>query len=459
MPPTPLCPFDMNLAQRKSEELLQKVAAFGQGVDEWLKERRAQPAFKIHSSQLNAVEALLSGVRGGIARELNAAAKNGSVLAQAMSIETMILAAYQIWEFYRPKMAQRMESQFQNYLRIADEFAWHCYRPVRDRVFGGRPEAKEPPLVYLNAEWSPFVKERSHRYQVEGAPSALFARQPDFSKAVAQLPFPVIGVPWFQAGFLPGGLTIAHEVGHVIIADCGLHGLLGATAEGVKDASRQSQWEAWSEEMFADTYGCLAVGPAFAFSLSGTLAADRATVDSAQEVQYPPHSLRIRLNQSLLAKTGHQRSAAELWDDWSSQYPEPHPWSAFEEDIDTVAEGLLNVSIPLVDGRSAPLRTLLSFPSSSYDAAKTFAEETRQNVIASAPDLRVRWAAAQIVYRSDPSGFVKNQPSQANFPNIASRFLDRMRKVCLDNLRSGEVLPNQDRLRYLTNLGESLLKG
>lgn len=458
MPPTPLCPSDMNLAQRKSEELSQKVAAFGQGVDEWLKERRAQPAFKIHSSQLNAVEALLSGVRGGIAGELNAAVKNGSVLAQAMSIESMILAAYQIWDFYRPKMAQRMETQFQKYLRIADEFAWLCYRPVRDKVFASGPKAKEPPLVYLNAEWSPFVKERSHRYQVEGAPSALLSRQPDFSKAVAQLPFPVIGVPWFQTGFLPGGLTIAHEVGHVLVADCGLHGLLGAAMEGVKDASRQSQWQAWSEEMFADTYGCLAVGPAFAFSLAGTLAADRATVNAAQEIQYPPHSLRIRLNQILLNKTGHQQSAAELWEDWSGQYPEPYPWSAFEEDLDGVAERLLNVSIPFADGGSAPLRTLLSFPSSLYEAAKTFAEETRQNLFGSAPELRVRWAAAQVCYRSDPSGFVKNQASQANLPNLASRFLDRMRKVCLDNLRTGEVLPNQDRLRYLKNLGESLLE-
>jgi len=209
--------------------------------------------------------------------------------------------------------------------------------------------------------------------------------------------------------------------------------------------------------MFADACGCLAVGPAFAFALAGTLAADRATVNSAQEVQYPPHSLRIRLNQSLLAKTGHQPSAAELWDDWSRQYPEPYPWSAFEEDIDTVAEGLLNTSIPFVDGGSAPFRTLLSFPSSSHDAAKTFAEETRQNVLASAPDLRVRWAAAQIAYRSDPAGFVTNQAAQANLPNIASRFLDRMRKVCLDNLRRGEALPNRDRLRYLANLGESLL--
>jgi hypothetical protein len=457
MPPIPPCPSDMNLEQRKSEELSQKVAAFGQGVDEWLKERRAQPAFKIHSSQLSAVEALLSGVRGGIARELSAAIQNRSVLAQAMSIESMILAAYQIWEFYRPKMAQRMESQFQNYLRIADEFAWLCYRPVRDRVFGGRPEAKEPPLIYLNAEWSPFVKERSHRYQIEGTPSAMLSRQPDFDNAVAKLPFHVIGIPWFQTGFLPGGLTIAHEVGHVVIADCGLQALIESATQGVKDASRQTQWQAWSEEMFADTYGCLAVGPAFAFSLASTLAADRATVNSAQEIQYPPHSLRIRLNQELLVKTGHHQSAAELWEDWASQYPEPYPWSAFEEDIDAVAEGLLNIAIPIANGGSAPLRRLLSFPSSSYIAAKIFADETRQNVIASAPDLLVRWAAAQISYRSDPSGFVKNQASQVNLPNIASRFLDRMRKVCFDNLRNGEVPPNRDRIRYLTSLGESLL--
>jgi hypothetical protein len=445
----------MSIDERKSEELSQKVAAFGQSVDQWLQERRAQREFRIHSSQLNAIEALLSGLRAGITRELNAAVNNRSLLAQAMSIENMILAGYQIWEFYRPKMAQRLESQFEDYLRIADEFAWLCYRPVRDTVFGNRPEAKEPPLVYLNAEWSPFLKERNRRYQVEGVPNALLSKQPDFDRAVAQLPFPVIGVPWYQTGFLPGGLTIAHEVGHAVVADCGLQDKLGNAMEGVSHAIRRKQWEAWAEELFADAYGCLSAGPAFAFSLADTLAADRATVNSAQETQYPSHSLRIRLNCALLVQTGHKDRAAELWNQWAQQYPAPYPWLSYEGDVDTVAEGLLNVPITQANGSTAPLHTLLSFGPASDAAAQGYADEMKVvGLLKTNPDLRVMWAASRISYESDPVGFVRRD---GKVPILASRFGDRMRKVCLDNLRSGEVAPNKNRLRYLENLGEQLL--
>ena len=157
--------------------------------------------------------------------------------------------------------------------------------------------------MYLNAGWSPFVKERNREYQVDSVPRALLRSQPDFAKALAQLPFPLVGVPWYQAGFLPGALTIAHEVGHAVEADCGLTEAISvAIDDAVTDPERRKDWLSWASEIFADTYGCLCAGPAFAYSLADTLAADRATVNSSKDPGYPPRSLRIMLNCAMIEK-------------------------------------------------------------------------------------------------------------------------------------------------------------
>lgn len=433
------------IEEQKAEELRQKAAAFGAAVDEWLRERRARAEFRIHTSQLDAVESLLGGVRAGIERELNAA---GPVLARAVGIEEMILSGYQVWEFYRPKFAQRIETQFQAHLRIADEFAWACYKPLRDAVFGAGAGAKEPPLVYLNAGWSPFVKERNREYQVESVPRALLKSQPDFEKAVAQLPFPVIGVPWYQAGFLPGALTIAHEVGHAVEADCGLSGALGEAMErAVADAKRRKDWLAWAAEMFADAYGCLCAGPAFAGSLADTLAADRSTVDAAQDAGYPPRSLRILLNCGMLEKLGHGAGAGKLREQWTAQYPAPYSWAAYQEDLEGVAEGLLNVPVERAKGKAVGLRKLIEFPANWDGDAKRYAADTMAGVGAQQDNLRVAFAAVQHAYGTDP----------VKFAAAAPMFVERMRKACRDDVRHGEPKAAKGRAELLRGMGERLV--
>ncbi len=444
----------MSVADRKSEELAQKAAAFGAEVDDWLKERRGQSGFRVHSSQLDAIEAVLAGLRQGIAAELKAAVEQGAVLPKAVGIENMILSGYQVWDFYRPKLGQRLETQFQRFLRIADEFAWACYKPFRDAIFGDGPEAKEPPLVYLNADWSPFVKERNREYQVDSVPQALLTRQPDFAKAVARLPFPVIGVPWFQAGFLPAGLTIAHEVGHAVVADGGLQARLVEGMAVVADAQRRAQWEAWSEEMFADMFGCISVGPSFCSSLADTLAADRATVNAAQEAQYPPHSLRIKLNSAMLRRLGHQKAADDLWTDWSQQYQPPYPWSDYESDVDAVAAALLAVRVARAGGEPCELTKLLWFTPDAYAAADQFAKDTEQKIAGKRPEVRGMWAGARISYERNPALFTSAAKGQTS---IAERFTDRMRAACLDNLRAGEGPAHKGRRKYLESLGGEIL--
>jgi hypothetical protein len=440
----------MTFAERKAESLRQKLVALSSAVDTWLAARRALKEFRIHHYQLAALESLLSGVHAGIELELVQASASGELLARAPGIEEMILAGYQIWEFYRAKFAQRLESQFQKHLRIADEFAWACYLPLRDAVHGKSVQAKEPPLVYLNAGWSPFVKERNREYQVDSVPRALLRSQPDFAKAVAQLPFPLVGVPWYQAGFLPGALTIAHEVGHAVEADCGLTEAISAAIDGaVTDPERRKDWLSWASEMFADAYGCLSAGPAFAYSLADTLAADRATVNSAKDPGYPPRSLRILLNCGMIEELGHGTAAQKLREQWTAQYPAPYDWSTHEPDLDRVAKALLYVSVTRAQGRRAPLSTLVKFSAQMDKDAWRFAQKTLDQVSAQQDNVRVCFAAVQHAYVMDP----------VRFGNASQRFVDRLWKSSPDNLRHGEESPPEGRGALLQNLGKAWVSG
>lgn len=437
----------MIVENRKREELRQKLAALCGAVDNWLAARRGPPDFRIHASQLQAIESVLSGVRNGIGRELEPGVE-GPILARASGIEEMILAGYQIFEFYRQKFAQRLEGQFQKHLRIADEFAWACYKPVRDAVFGTGASAKEPPLVYLNAGWSPFVKERNREYQIDSVPRALLITQPDFKKAVAQLPFPVIGIPWYQAGFLPGALTIAHEVGHAVESDCELTiPLSESIAAAVPDSKCKNDWLSWSSEVFADAYGCLCCGPAFAWSLADVLAADRSTVDGAQDADYPPRSLRILLNCEMLDQLKHRKEAVKLFKHWTGQYEGPYSWSAYRGDLREVAQALLHVPVKRAKGKPAPLAKVIGFPPAWDKDARRFAEETMKQIGGQQDNMRVSFAAVQHAYGMDP----------ANFAAAAPRFVDRLRKACRDDVRHGEGKAPVGRVELLRDQGEGWL--
>jgi hypothetical protein len=148
-------------------------------------------------------------------------------LAQARNLEELVLGAYQVWEFFRSKLVQRREAEFQPSLRVMDEFAWLCYQPIRHVVWGDSPQCKEPPLVYLNGGWSPFVVVRNNAFRAEAVRRDLL-KSADFKIALSSLPFPVLGVPWCQVPHLPDALILGHEVGHAVEADFELQGRLDA---------------------------------------------------------------------------------------------------------------------------------------------------------------------------------------------------------------------------------------
>ena len=218
-----------------------------------------------------------------------------------------ILGLFRIWEFLRSKLAQRREPNFRTQLWLADEFAWLCYKPIYDRGF------KEPPLVFLNGGYSPFTLTRKTEFQAESVPQELIQDQ-KLIEAMASLPFPVIGVPWYQAQNVAELPVIGHELGHSVEADLDLEGDLNeAIAKAVKDPDRRSCWLDWRSEVFADVYGSLACGPSFVSTLAEFLSAEDPD-DTPDE--YPPPAVRFEFNLAVLRSLDFPVEAEQLAQQW-----------------------------------------------------------------------------------------------------------------------------------------------
>ncbi|MFJ5776076.1 hypothetical protein [Streptomyces sp. NPDC093094] len=205
-----------------------------------------------------------------------------------------ILDLHHVWDFFRSKLVLRCLPQYQEFLDTADELAWACYRPALEAA--GLPSSI-PPLVFLSRDAVPFTLARGSDYRGL-LPSGVRTRPG--ADAVRRLPFPIIGVPWYQTEHLPDVLAVAHEVGHHIEDDCEMTRALQARLRaGGLPAGRQSVWEGWLGEVFADVCACLACGPAYVATLSDALETAPTAVGA-----YPPKDVRLAVCHAVFASPG-----------------------------------------------------------------------------------------------------------------------------------------------------------
>src|SRR5262245_51820138 len=111
----------MDLVGRKRIVIEHKLAALDTEFKRW-QDRQGEKAWEKHSSQITAVLGQLAGLRQLVADEL----KDGKPLQDARDVLRMSLAVHRIWEFFRNKLAQRLEPTYREYLVLADELAWAC---------------------------------------------------------------------------------------------------------------------------------------------------------------------------------------------------------------------------------------------------------------------------------------------------------------------------------------------
>lgn len=308
------------LVDRRRAEIETKIRSLEIEFEHWTTLTEQQ--FKRHHSQVRAIVAALNGMLDPVRKLIgDLPAGDAAVLAKAESWESAILAVHTIWDFFRAKLVLRQDENFRDVLAACDDFAWECYRPARERL---GTAIKEPPLVFFSATWSPFALGREGGFTNEirsGSSTAQWLATDQFQRVLAKLPIPCLGLPWYQASHLPGALILAHEVGHLIEWEFHLE-LTTRDALDRAGLSDVASWKDWASEVFADLYGCLGGGPAFAGAMLDLLAADPDFVkgEKPRPGSYPPRSIRAELLLQALADRGRSVEAGELRANWETIY-------------------------------------------------------------------------------------------------------------------------------------------
>ncbi len=449
----------MSLPERKSKQLADKLNSLKDAtLGDWITASSKGGPFQIHHSQMNTLRETVETLYKIIEKESKTATENNS-----HNIEKSLLLAFQVWEFYRSKLAQRLEMAMQPFLRVCDELAWKSYEPFRIAA-GSGPETKEPPLVFLDSDWSPFVLERDAEFQDGAVPTALLETF-HFDEAVKRMPFAVIGLPWCQMNHLPDALLVCHEVGHAVEQDFDLGGQLDAVIESaVPDLQRQARWKGWRKEVFADTFGCLAAGPSLVWVLADTLISSRARVMVVKE-KYPSDYLRVLYNTAVLRLLPYdgdpeknpfasEAGAIETW--WKGLYPgEPTTLQAYGKDVEAIAKGFLGLSPAVFGGKALP--EILTFRASQQ---KDAADAAKAILVLQSPgigDIRVGFAAARNAFQNQSGKFAAPFNDKTSVSPQMYLLDHLLRVTCRNDLRGrGGNQQDQSRMESVRTNAEDL---
>jgi hypothetical protein len=291
--------------------------------------RNAQSPFAPNHSQIRAFSSALCAV----GKQIKIASKReGASLRELRMLTLDLLGLFRVWEYLRSKLAQRLDSDIALSLKLADDFAWSCFEPIATVAY------KEPPLVFLNGGYSPYMVPRHKSFQAEYV--ICDTQENKIVKTLtSELPFPVIGLPWYQASAVWDLPLVAHEVGHAAESDLKLD-VAAAVGAAVPDEGRRKGWVRWAGEVFADFYGTVAVGPAFVSALASFLASMGRT---AELPEYPPAALRFALNLKFLPAAGADR----LQRRWANDFIVDAVWQDHVQDCAAVANALAALDIRL----------------------------------------------------------------------------------------------------------------
>ncbi|WP_091929612.1 hypothetical protein [Blastococcus sp. DSM 46786] len=207
-----------------------------------------------------------------------------------------------IWRWFADKYDQRDHPSRAGVLRAADEVVWAVHAEVH-RAAGADPPPPAP-LPYLEEVDAPEAVPRdepSTELRPDGFDDVL-------RSVLARLPVPVVGLPPLgPAG--PGALVLlGHEVGHHLLYDLRPgRRVLAELGEAVRVAAgdrEPARWRAWSQEVFADLVGLVALGTPLITSL---LRYEMGTEDHLFDRgrgRYPAPAVRLALLAEMSRRLG-----------------------------------------------------------------------------------------------------------------------------------------------------------
>lgn len=342
-------------------ELSTKCDAFLDELGAW---RAKIPDLPQHKSQLERLAGILVPLGERVKKRIESD-DHGAVDHWQASAEVLLL--FRIWAFYRDKLSQRFVPWQKEVLEVADELAYSFWRPAQQAAVDAKKTARdkagvarEPPLVFLNGDVSPFALTRAARdaFTVEQVEVGLDATRVAWAQRVLDaLPVPAVGMPYFSGRFVPELLLLAHEVGHHVEDDFDLTEDLERAVRSAlqgEPRARRDDWLAWTGETFADVWGVLVGGPAFVDAMSAfaiSLGRDLESERPAPGAKYPTVLLRAEVLFATLEELGLVKEAASRRASLRARFAK-NTLAEYEPSCRTVARALLGCSPAAFGGRS-----------------------------------------------------------------------------------------------------------
>lgn len=335
-----------------------------------------RPTFEKHETQINSlVRMMLASL---------------DALGEYSPSETFerVLDLHHVWDFFRVKLALRYVEPIREFLGVADELAWAAYRSAMRASEASGGALREPPLVFLDRGAVPFANARGSSYR-DLLPRDVRTRAG--VDAASVLPFPVIGVPWYLSGHLPGVLLVAHEVGHHIEDDCALtSSLLGRLAATRIGTPRQEVWRPWLGEVFADVVASLTCGVAYPTVLLDALTA--APVGGAGMESYPPSRVRVRVCMATINSVGLPMDPKLVTE--GDRLGEP---SYADQEASEIVTAILTKPYGVLGGQTLPAVLVSPAIADAGEAAERLLAGASSNVT----DVRAVLAAAALAFSRD----------------------------------------------------------
>ena len=410
----------MNGSEFHQWQIEGRIDALAAEISYWRAQTKTDNNFKRHHSQVDSFARIIEKLSASEDPRKGKAIEDAS---DARERSRTVLGLFRIWQFLRGKLVQRTDEQFREFLWIADEYAWLCYKPIYDSGL------KQPPLVFLNGGYSPFTLTRQDEFQAESVPHELLGGK-SLIAAMKSLPFPVIGVPWYQVRTLADLPVIGHEVGHSVEADLDLSDAIEKAIEGAVPNERfAKKWKGWASEVFADVYGCLGCGTAFVSALASFLSSEDSDSGGAK---YPPPALRFHLNLEVL-RALEADGVETVASDWKDVYPIGPNWTEYSKDACQVPRAILDHVV--VRGKS--LRDLIPFEEEAKRIETLTAAVRGKDRIEDREPMRALVAAYRLAF--DKLRRTCGPKSIANELPRLMRLENAMKKLLKPDIRGGET--------------------
>jgi hypothetical protein len=307
--------MDANTARQinlvRSEQTGAELELLDAELTAWLKRRReSDQSLGKHRTQLRALETLLRGALtalGARVAAIDPGWSTGKVYDNCRQADEAVVWLRRIWEFFREKFDQRDDERTRDLLRAADEIVWSCYYQVirRAQLKDASIPRLPAPLPYLAPEYSPAALQSDRPLP----PGLHLSNDTSFMREyAAALPIPLLRLPPWCVNAPWWLVYIGHEVGHHIYSDLtlathlreGLRGL--AAGRGLPEESVDA-WGIWSEEIFADVFSAVVMGPWALWAISELewSAPERMV---KRKPRYPAPVVRLALLKATLARLG-----------------------------------------------------------------------------------------------------------------------------------------------------------